>query len=299
MPLDICLDLDRCGVVVKRPTPVPSLNREATHHPRPSDRLRSLPTLSSNHDHVYLATLVQVRGAIPSTPVELVLNAATLTKAVLAFLALLSLISWTVMFTVWRQIANATSRSKKFAAEFDRTRGLEEAGVLAKKAKPNALSRLFLRAMHFVSDTQATNMRLGGRESVEIKRVTNETLSGTQIETLQLLMDSEASSERDRLGRLIPWLASIGSVSPLIGLLGTVLGVIDAFLGIALKGSANLTAVAPGVAQALIATAAALAVAIPATFGYNIFAHRLNRFDLMMESFGTSVIARLVREGRV
>lgn len=243
---------------------------------------------------------MQVRGAVPSTPVDLVRNASGLTQGVLAFLALLSLISWTVMFTVWRQIASATSKAKKFAAEFDRTRGLEEAGALAKKSKVNALSGLFLRAMRFVSETQASNLRIGGRESVEIKRpTTNETLSGTQIETLHLLMESEASAERDRLGRFIPWLASIGSVSPLIGLLGTVLGVIDAFLGIATKGSANLTAVAPGVAQALIATAAALAVAIPATFGYNIFANRLNRFDLMMESFGTTIIARLVREGRV
>jgi biopolymer transport protein TolQ len=88
-------------------------------------------------------------------------------------------------------------------------------------------------------------------------------------------------------------------VSPLIGLLGTVLGVIDAFVGIASKGSGNLSAVAPGVAEALIATAAALSVAIPATFGYNIFASRLNRFDSRMENFGTSVIALLVREGRI
>jgi biopolymer transport protein TolQ len=94
-------------------------------------------------------------------------------------------------------------------------------------------------------------------------------------------------------------LATIGSVSPLIGLLGTVLGVIDAFLGIATQGSGNLAAVAPGVAEALIATAAALAVAIPATFGYNIFAGRLNRFDGRMESFGTSVIALFIREGRI
>ncbi|HEY6220451.1 MAG TPA: MotA/TolQ/ExbB proton channel family protein [Gemmatimonadaceae bacterium] len=245
------------------------------------------------------STVLQARGAVPSSPVELVRNAGAMTQAVLAFLAFLSLVSWTVMFAVWRQIANATSRARRFSSDFDKTRGLEEAGVLAKKSKANALSRLFLRAMHFVTETQAANLRLGGRESVEIKAAAKETLSGTQIETLQLLMDSESSAERDRLGRLIPWLASIGSVSPLIGLLGTVLGVIDAFLGIATKGSANLTAVAPGVAQALIATAAALAVAIPATFGYNILANRLNRFDLLMESFGTSVIARLVREGRV
>jgi biopolymer transport protein TolQ len=113
------------------------------------------------------------------------------------------------------------------------------------------------------------------------------------------LLDADASDERDRLGRFLPWLATIGSVSPLIGLLGTVLGVIEAFLGIASKGSGNLSAVAPGVGEALTATAAALAVAIPATFGYNIFAARLNRFDGRLERFSTSVIALLVREGRI
>jgi biopolymer transport protein TolQ len=242
--------------------------------------------------------VLQARGAIPSSPSELILTAGLMTQSVLGFLALLSLISWTVMFVAWRQIANANSRARRFAADFDKTHRLDQAAALARQARPSALSRLLLRAVHFVTDTQAANLKLGGRESVELKRGT-ETLSATQIETLQLLMDAEAAAERDRLGRLIPWLASIGSVSPLIGLLGTVLGVIEAFLGIATKGSANLTAVAPGVAQALIATAAALAVAIPATFGYNIFANKLNRFDLQMESFGTSVIAKLVREGLV
>ena len=77
------------------------------------------------------------------------------------------------------------------------------------------------------------------------------------------------------------------------------LGIIEAFIGIATKGSGNIAAVAPGVAEALIATAAALIVAIPATFGYNIFANKLNRLDARMESFGTAVIALLVREGRI
>ena len=242
--------------------------------------------------------ILQARGAIPASPSELILTAGPMTQGVLAFLAFLSLVSWTVMFVVWRQIANANSRARRFTADFEKTHRLDQAAALARQAKPSALSRLLLRAMHFVSDTQAANLKAGGRASVELKRG-GETLSGTQIETLQLLMDSEAAAERDRLGRLIPWLASIGSVSPLIGLLGTVLGVIDAFLGIATKGSANLSAVAPGVAQALIASAAALAVAIPATFGYNIFANRLNRFELLMDNFGTSVIAKLVREGLV
>ena len=88
-------------------------------------------------------------------------------------------------------------------------------------------------------------------------------------------------------------------MSPLLGLLGTVIGVIQAFIGIATKGSGNLSAVAPGVAEALIATAASLAVAIPATFGYNILANRLNRFDSAMDRFSAAVIARFVREGQI
>jgi biopolymer transport protein ExbB/TolQ len=150
---------------------------------------------------------LQARGAIPSSPSELILTSGVMTQSVLGFLALLSLVSWTVMFVVWRQIANANSRARKFSADFEKTHRLDQAAALARQAKPSALSRLLLRAVHFVTDTQAANMKIGGRESVEVKRG-NETLSGTQIETLQLLMDSEAAAERDRLGRLIPWLAS-------------------------------------------------------------------------------------------
>ena len=89
------------------------------------------------------------------------------------------------------------------------------------------------------------------------------------------------------------------SVSPLIGLLGTVLGVMSAFAGHHGQGSGNIGAVAPGIAVALVATAAALAVAIPAAFAYNMFAARLNRFDSALEGFGSELIALMVREGRI
>jgi biopolymer transport protein TolQ len=244
--------------------------------------------------------LQAARGAVPSSPVDLILDASLVTKIVLVVLAVLSLLSWSIMFGVWRSLAKAGGAAERFSKEFERTPRLDEAGALAKRAPPGALPRLFMRAMHFVSDARVANQQVRERATISGGDMpTTSTLSGSQIETLHLLLDTDASDERDRLGRFLPWLATIGSVSPLIGLLGTVLGVIDAFLGIASKGSGNLSAVAPGVAEALIATAAALAVAIPATFGYNIFASRLNRFDGRMESFGTAVIALLVREGRI
>jgi biopolymer transport protein TolQ len=139
----------------------------------------------------------------------------------------------------------------------------------------------------------------GADDDVVARGASTSPLSGSQVEALRLVLDSEVSVERDRLARFIPALAVIGSASPLIGLLGTVLGVIDAFLGIATQGSGNIGAVAPGVAEALIATAVALAVAIPATFGYNIFASRLNRIEGELDAFGTEIIAMMVREGHI
>jgi biopolymer transport protein TolQ len=239
------------------------------------------------------------RGAIPSSPIDLVLSATTVTQVVLILLAVLSLLSWAIMFGVWRGVGKATRNADKFMRDFE-TADLDEAAVLAKRAPPGVLPRLFMRAMRFVADARVANQQVRERAtSVGASAPASATLSGSQIETLHLVLDSEATDERDRLARFLPWLATIGSVSPLIGLLGTVLGVIEAFLGIASKGSGNLSAVAPGVGEALTATAAALAVAIPATFGYNIFASRVNRLDGKMESFGAALIALLVREGRI
>jgi biopolymer transport protein TolQ len=123
--------------------------------------------------------------------------------------------------------------------------------------------------------------------------------SGSQVEALRLILDAETNAEHDQLARFLPWLATIAAVSPLIGLLGTVIGVISAFIGIAQSGSGNLSAVAPGVAEALVATALALAVAIPAVFGYNLFTSSLNRVVGDLEGFGSELIALLVREGRM
>jgi biopolymer transport protein TolQ len=240
-------------------------------------------------------------GAIPSSPADLILDATPVTQAVLIILVFLSLLSWSIMFGVWRSLKKAARSADKFWAEFEHVSRLEDAATLAKKSKASALPRLFMRAVRFVADARVANQQVLERVTTPSGGdvPTSATLSGSQIETLHLLLDADASDERDRLGRFLPWLATIGSVSPLIGLLGTVLGVIEAFLGIASKGSGNLSAVAPGVGEALTATAAALAVAIPATFGYNIFAARLNRFDGRLERFGTAVIALLVREGRI
>lgn len=246
-----------------------------------------------------IETLALLQGAIPTTPMELIRESTLTTRVVLVVLAVLSLISWAVILLTWGRLAVAHGRAMKFAEEFEKLKRLDEGVSLARRSTQHALSRLLLRASHFVVETRGASLRIKETVTQDTGTLPNVTLTGSQLEALHLLLDAEADGERDRLSGQIPWLATIASVSPLLGLLGTVIGVIQAFIGIATKGSGNLSAVAPGVAEALIATAASLAVAIPATFGYNILASRVNRYAGTMDRFSASVIARFVREGQI
>jgi biopolymer transport protein TolQ len=226
----------------------------------------------------------------PKTLIDLVLEASPLSQAVLVLLVLLSLFSWAIMFAKWSTFRRVEKAGLEFVHDFERADTLEEATIFAKRARPNPYVAVYNRAMRFLD---ATNPALAATAERRGR------LSASQVEALRLVLDAETSSEREKLGEKIPWLATIGSVSPLIGLFGTVVGVIAAFLGIFEKGSGNIMAVAPGIAEALIATAAALAVAIPAAFAYNIFAARLNRLDNNLEGFGSELIALMARAERI
>jgi biopolymer transport protein TolQ len=221
----------------------------------------------------------------------MVTHSDAVTKAVLALLAVLSLVSWAIMLAKWWEFRSLERSSTRFVDDVERASKFEQAAALARRARPSPFTRVVTRAADFLGDLRAAQAA-----SPETAR---STLSAAQVEALRLVLDAEAESSRDQFGRYIPVLAMIASASPLIGLLGTVLGVIDAFVGISTRGSGNIGAVAPGVATALIATAAALSVAIPAVFGYNIFANRLNRLTARVDGFGSEVIGLMAREGRL
>lgn len=234
--------------------------------------------------------LAQASAAIPSTPWELVVASSPITQGVLAFLAVLSAVSWMIIFAKWIELRSAERGGRAFLRQFERAHRLEDAIRNAARGKASAFTRVLERANSFLTETTpalaATHER-GAR------------LSAAQVEALRQVLDSQIDVERDLLARFVPWLATIGTVSPLIGLLGTVLGIITAFIGISTSGAGNIGAVAPGVAEALTATAMALAVAIPAFFGYNFFASRLNRIEGELAAFGSELVALLVREGRI
>ena len=255
---------------------------------------------------------LQLGRAVPTTAWELITHATTITQIVLVILLILSLMSWAIMVLKWREFRRMAQASQAMWRELEHVARLDELRALQRRALPGAFANILARALSFLdmlrspargglATAGAPSNPAGGyaAEPVAAGAFAAAPLTGSQVEALRLVLDAETIEERGKLGRYIPTLAVVGSASPLLGLLGTVIGVISAFLGIATQGSGNLSAVAPGVAEALIATAAALSVAIPAVFGYNIFASRLNRIDGELEAFGTEIIALLVREGQI
>lgn len=235
------------------------------------------------------AVLAQVGRAVPSSALDMLTGATGIEQVVLAALGVLSLASWAIMLAKWREFSALERASAPFLAEHSIATRFDDAAQAARRSQPSPYTRIVQRAAEYLGQARAANQAVRG----------DATLSGAQVEALKLLLEAETSAERDRVAAFVPWLATIGSVSPLLGLLGTVLGVIDAFLGIATRGSGNLAAVAPGIATALIATAAALVVAIPAAFGYNLFASRLGRLESALDGFGSSLVALMAREGRL
>ena len=239
--------------------------------------------------------ITQVGRAVPTTPWELVSVSSPETfetKVVLGILGFFSLLSWFLIVLKWWQFRRVRRLGDRFFKELERTSSLEAAYHTVMKLPPSPYGRLLREGVNFLSALHPGTLQ-------EKDPARTATLSPTQLEVLQMMLAKELSTERDLMARFIPWLATMGSVSPLMGLLGTVLGVIDSFIGIAVGGSGNIGAVAPGVAEALVTTVVGLAVAIPAVIAYNLFVSRLGVFTGELEGFAYEIIGTMAREGRI
>lgn len=232
--------------------------------------------------------MIQQTGPSLSSAWDLVLTSSFETKIVLAITAAFSLVSWFIIGLKWWQFRRLRRQGDRFFSELERTTRLTDAYHAVMKLPPSPYNRLFREALNFYSE-----LKPGGLKD----EASRQTLTSTQLEALKMVLGKEVGAERDLMARFISWLATVGSVSPLLGLLGTVLGVMDAFIGIASKGSGNLSAVAPGVAEALVTTVAGLAAAIPAVIAYNAYVNRLGLFAGEMEGFANEVVGSMAREG--
>ena len=231
-----------------------------------------------------------VQSGPPRNALEMVLGGSLATKFVLLVLFTMSVASWVIIFWKVRQFQTVQHQGSRFFETVSQARSLDEVYRALVGLPDSPFGRVFRAGMNFFGEL---------RPGVLHGERTGEGLSLTQLEALRLVMEKEEAEERDALAGGLPWLAIIGSIAPLLGLMGTVIGVMNTFLGIAASGSANIGAVAPGVADALVTTVAGLFVAIPAVIAYNHFAARLDLFVGELDGFSAEFIGTLAREGKV
>jgi biopolymer transport protein TolQ len=231
------------------------------------------------------ATFLQ--GPAPTSAWDMIFGGTLPTQLVLLILVAGSVASWVLIFWKFRQFREVRRQGDAFLEALEQSQRLEESykAVLALPESP--YGRVFRTGVNFFSELRPGALRAGSDV---------EGLSLTQLEALRLVLAKEQAEERDELAHGITWLAVVGSVSPLLGLMGTVLGIINTFLGITATGSTNISAVAPGVSEALVTTVAGLIVAIPAVIAYNHFVARLNLVAGELEGFGSEFIGALARE---
>jgi biopolymer transport protein TolQ len=235
--------------------------------------------------------VLQIGRAVPETAWDLVVGGTLPTLVILAVLGVFSLVCWIIIFWKWRQFRAIRKQGDRFLQAMERAQRMEDAYKMILTLPESPYGRVFRQGVNFFSELRPGSLREGAP--------IGEGLSLTQLEALRMVLEKAESEERDELSAGVMGLAVIGSVSPLLGLLGTVIGIMNAFLGIVATGSTNIGAVAPGVAEALITTVVGLAVAIPAVIGYNYYVGRLNIFSGEMEGFSSEFIGTLAREGRV
>jgi biopolymer transport protein TolQ len=202
--------------------------------------------------------------------IHLVMQASLLVKLVMGLLALLSLMSWYWIFRKWFQISSAQSKANRFERDFWSGGDLDlmYQAAAGGRFRSGGMERIF---------------EAGYREFTKLRGKSHDHVA--TIDGSRRAMRATYQREVDDLDSHLAFLASVGSVSPYIGLLGTVWGIMNAFRGLSNVGAATLAQVAPGIAEALIATAIGLFAAIPAVVAYNRFAHDIDRLGIRFESF--------------
>ena len=208
-----------------------------------------------------------------------VTHSGPLAFAVLILLVGFSIVSWGIILVKWLAIRQASHSSLEFLEVFWQSKRLDEIFAKAEQMPNAPLAQVFRAGYQELVKVKQREQKEKEKESAEKAQISG------GVENVERALRRAATAEMTELERLIPFLATVGSTSPFIGLFGTVVGIMKSFAEIGAKGSANLATVAPGIAEALIATAAGLLAAIPAVIAFNFFGSRLKVLGAEMENF--------------
>jgi biopolymer transport protein TolQ len=230
---------------------------------------------------------VPTSDALSSGVLDLILHAGPVAKFVLVVLLLFSIVSWALIVEKWWQLRRVRRQTLGFVKIFREARRPATVHAAARKFRDSPLAQLYAAAYGEIS----------GLPDVMDQVIDDgdEGLPPERLDAVHRAMRRAAGLEIAQLERYLPFLATTASATPFIGLFGTVWGIMSSFHGISTQGSASLAVVAPGISEALIATAAGLAAAIPAVMGYNYFVNRVRHWATEMEGFILDLLNMLSR----
>jgi biopolymer transport protein TolQ len=220
------------------------------------------------------AILFTALGLVTGQLSNILAQTGWVARIVLLMLLVFSVVSWALIFQKLGAFGRINRQTDQFLQVFRASRGLPD---------PKAVSA--------VGSPMAAVYRAGYRELQNQLSAANPHAKLKSLSAVTVSMQLAAQEEVRRVEKWMPWMATTGSVTPFIGLFGTVWGVMDAFSGLGEAGAASLRAVAPGIAEALVTTAAGLFTAIPAVIAYNHFLHDIKELAQRMDNFAMEVSA--------
>ncbi len=228
---------------------------------------------------------MQANAPVVSAPggfFDLVARMGPFAMFILAVLLVFSLLSWAIILRKYLTFHEISSQSRSFIAFFRKSSRLSEVNAACEHYRRTPLSGLFAAGYQELNaQLQLPATKAGGTTVNPGHPI----LTDRNLTAVQRALQRASAAELSVLERSMSWLASTATVTPFIGLLGTVVGIINAFQGLGLERTASIQAVAPGIAEALVATAAGLFAAIPAVLGYNQFVHRIREAGAEMDDF--------------
>lgn len=202
--------------------------------------------------------------------INLISELGLVAKIVIFILMFFSVMSWAIIFYKWREIKKAKTHSRDFLESFRKGKKFSDINYASERYKFSPLASVFKAGYNELNFQMKPES--GGKNPFN-------------VESLQRVLLKTSNREISKFEKMMGFLATTGSVTPFIGLFGTVWGIMDSFREIGLRGTANLATVAPGIAEALIATAAGLFTAIPAVIAYNHFLSQIKTLVTEIEDF--------------
>ena len=232
-------------------------------------------------------TAASLGGQFHGSLFSMILNAGLMVQFVLLLLLFFSVVSWAIIFMKYRSMKKVKRENDLFLDVYMKSNKLSDIFPESKKYKHSSIAEVFQAG--YAELVKITKVMRG---SPTVKE-TDEALPNLEmkgIDNVERALNRACSAEASKLESTLSFLATTGSASPFIGLFGTVWGIMDTFRGIGTRGSATLAVVAPGISEALIATAAGLAAAIPAVIFYNYYLNKVKDMSGEMDNFASEVL---------